>query len=461
MIKALQLFFVRMRALRGRRIVLAALFLVAAVRWTSAETTVQVGTEPSKTVLKGAIVNPDGVINGEVVFEGDTITCAAVDCAEPPGATRIVVTHAYIFPGFIDAHNHVAYNFLPKWTPPKFYQRRAQWQASPSYKAFKKPYDANKKALFCEMVKYGEIKALLSGITTIQGTSPGSACVGVLIRNAENQSKLGLPASYIRTYILDISSFRQTINWSVTKSFVVHIAEGVQGDPASLKEFQILQQKQLLSASTVIIHGTAFGDAEFQKMAETGAKLIWSPESNLRLYNQTTNIPLALQHNVPISLGVDWNPSGSDNLFDELRVASQVNSETFDGAIPEKDWIKMITVNPAQALALDDQIGALKQGRKADITVLKSNDPDPTQSLFKTHVEDVQMVWVGGKILYGSASTLQTLKKDACESLLVRGSKKRLCVSDPDARVPKSDETLEVLTQKLQSVNPSLAPLAP
>jgi hypothetical protein len=283
----------------------------------------------------------------------------------------------------------------------------------------------------------------------------------VLIRNAENRNQLDLPAHHIRTFILDISSFKGTIDWSITKSFVVHIAEGAQGDSRSLKEFQILQQKNLLTASTAIIHGTAFGDAEFQKMGQTGAKLIWSPESNLRLYNQTTNIPLALQHGVPVSLGVDWNPSGSDTLFDELRVANQVNSEAFHDAIPQSDWIKMITVNPARALALDGQIGALKQGLKADITVVRSNDGDPTQSLLKTYLQDVQMVWVGGKLLYGSESILQKLKKDACEALLVRGSKKRVCVSDPKPSVPKSDETLGVITQKLQTAYPGLAPLVP
>jgi 5-methylthioadenosine/S-adenosylhomocysteine deaminase len=426
-----------------------------------AQTSVQTGTDPAKFVLKGTIVNADGALNGEMVIDGDTIACVAATCTEPPGATVITVTSAYIFPGFIDAHNHVAYNFLPKWNAPKVYQRRAQWQVSPSYKTFKKPYDDNKKTLFCEMVKYGELKALLSGVTTIQGTSPGSACINVLIRNAENQNQLKLPANYIRTYILDISSFKETINWSVTKSFVVHIAEGAQGDPASLKEFQILQNKNLLTSSTAIIHGTAFGDAEFQKMGQAGAKLVWSPESNLRLYNQTTNIPLALQHGVPVSLGVDWNPSGSDTLFDELRVASQVNSEVFHNAIPPSDWIKMITVNPAKALALDGQIGELKQGLKADITVLSANDTDPTQSLLKTHLQDVQMVWVGGALLYGSESILQALKKDACEPLLVHGSKKRLCVDNPSATVPKSDETLAVITQKLQNAYSGLAPLVP
>jgi cytosine/adenosine deaminase-related metal-dependent hydrolase len=196
-------------------------------------------------------------------------------------------------------------------------------------------------------------------------------------------------------------------------------------------------------------------------MAEAKAKLIWSPESNLRLYDQTTNIPLALRHGIPVSLGVDWNPSGSDNLFDELRVANNVNFETFDNAIPKTDWIKMITTNPAQALALDQQIGQLKPGLKADITVLRSKDPDPTTSLLKTQLQDVQMVWIGGKLLYGSSSIVQKLKKDGCEPLLVHGSRKRVCVQNTNPKIPKSDETLAIIKQKLQTAYPGLAPLVP
>jgi hypothetical protein len=57
-----------------------------------------------------------------------------------------------------------------------------------------------------------EVKALLSGVTTIQGTSPGSQCIRTLIRNAENQANLPVPASHTRTYILDISSFQGGID---------------------------------------------------------------------------------------------------------------------------------------------------------------------------------------------------------------------------------------------------------
>jgi len=93
---------------------------------------------------------------------------------------------------------------------------------------------------------------------------------------------------------------------------------------------------------------------------------------------------------------VDWNPTGSDDIFEELRAASKVNEEKFAGAIPKTSWIPMITENPAEALALSDKIGTLAPGLKADITVLASEDADPTESLLKTRLEDVEMVWVGG-----------------------------------------------------------------
>jgi hypothetical protein len=83
----------------------------------------------------------------------------AADWPDPPGATVFTGSDAFIFPGFLDAHNHVAYNVLPNWTPPRHYQNRGPWQASSAYAAFKAPYATLKdqKKLFCEMVTWGEM----------------------------------------------------------------------------------------------------------------------------------------------------------------------------------------------------------------------------------------------------------------------------------------------------------------
>jgi hypothetical protein len=169
----------------------------------AAATTVVKGTDATKQVLRGPIVTPNGaVLQGEVVIEGDTITCVAADCPDPAGATEFTVSDAFIFPGFIDAHNHVAYNVLPKWTPPKLYQNRGQWQASTAYKAFKMPYATLKdqKNLFCEMVRWGEIAALISGITTVQGTAPNQTCFKGLVRTSRIKTNSGWAgATFART----------------------------------------------------------------------------------------------------------------------------------------------------------------------------------------------------------------------------------------------------------------------
>jgi 5-methylthioadenosine/S-adenosylhomocysteine deaminase len=448
-----------MRAMT-RYVIGLAVLLLSGPSW--AATTVTVGSDPTKVIIKGTLVTPDQVIYGELVIEGDTISCVATSCTDPPGATRVTVTSGYILPGFVDAHNHVAYNVLPRWTPPKLYKNRGQWQGSDAYKVFKKPYDdLTNKGLTCEMIKYGEVKALLSGITTIQGTSPGTQCIRTLIRNAENQANLPVSASHIRTFILDIGSFSGGLDWTATKSFVVHLAEGVRGDPKSLSEFTTLKSKNLLASGTAIIHGAAFGESEFQQMGAAGAKLIWSPRSNLVLYAQTTDIPLARQKGIEVSVGVDWNPSGSDHIFDELRTAAEVNEEECNGALPDSDWLKMITVNPAKALALDTFVGKLAPGLKADITVLRFRDDDPTKSVMKTHLQDVQMVWVGGDLLYANKAILDKIKPGQCEAMLVYGSQKKVCVKNTKLPVPKAAQTLEEIRTILHTNYPLLAPLTP
>ena len=168
-----------------------------------------------------------------------------------------------------------------------------------------------------------------------------------------------------------------------------------------------------------------------------------------------------MQKGIEVSLGVDWNPSGSDHIFDELRTAAEVNEEEFSGAIPDTDWIKMITVKPAKALALDAFIGRLAPGLKADITVLRARDDDATKSLLKTHLQDVQMVWVGGDLLYANKAILDKIKPGECEAMLVYGSQKKVCVKDTKLQVPKAGQTLEQIRDVLRSNYPLLAPLTP
>jgi 5-methylthioadenosine/S-adenosylhomocysteine deaminase len=56
-----------------------------------------------------------------------------------------------------------------------------------------------------------------------------------------------------------------------------------------------------------------------------------SPQSNLRLYGDTTVAADALAAGMPVALGADWLPSGSTSLLAELKVARRT--------LPGKAWI--------------------------------------------------------------------------------------------------------------------------
>jgi 5-methylthioadenosine/S-adenosylhomocysteine deaminase len=446
---------------RGACIALVAILLTLT---GSALTASTVTTDQPGYVLRGTLVTPDRTFEGELVITGDSIACVAVYCDHPAGTITLDLGSAYILPGFVDSHNHVSYNVLPKWTPPHLYSNRYRWRNDPLYKSFSAPYHSLlAQHLYCEMVKYSKIKSLISGVTTIQGTYPPDPCVAVLIRSAENWNGLELPQRYIETQLDVDGKPSRKIDWNVTKAFVIHLAEGVDED--SRKEFELLKKNAWLRKQTVIIHGTGLGESEFRQMARVGAKLIWSPQSNFVLYGRTTNVRLALQVGVHVSLAPDWYPTGSNDIFEELRVAAEVNRSDFRGAIPDSDWIRMITVNPAEALALDSYIGRLKPGLKADITILRSQDPNPSRSLLRSHLEDVRLVWVGGRPLYGDEALLGRTRSrsgtEQCERLVIHGSKKLICVSDPTSRVDKGSETLAQITSLLEAAYSGLSPIAP
>jgi len=129
------------------------------------------------------------------------------------------------------------------------------------------------------------------------------------------------------------------------------------------------------------------------------------------LYNQTTDIKGALEHGVPfqhISFAPDWGPSGSPSMMFEAKVVAEYNSAKLDNLLTPKQILSMMTVNPAIIAGYENYIGQLKEGLRADITIIKKNDDDPYKSVLKAKAEDVQLTMVDGQPLFG---TLEYYKK--------------------------------------------------
>lgn len=394
----------------------------------------------NRYLLRGRVVSPDVVFSpGEVLIVDGRIACVGESCAGDPGVegATIVDTDGVIYPGIIDAHNHTQYNYLPLWNPdpPGLFQNRGDWAARGDYSDFTESVNDNESMFVCQQVKYGEVRALVGGTTTIQGTfNSNRRCFRTLVHNAE-YGPYGTE-DRMRTNITGVDAINATDATNIAEqmasgevtAYVIHLGEGV--DEESRAEFDTLVEKNLLASATVVIHGTAFGDAEFGMMAAAGAKLVWSPVSNLRLYGGTTDVPAALDAGIPVALAPDWTPSGSVSLLQELRAARQHSCESWDGRLSNEDLVKMVTSVPAEVLALDDQVGTLAPGLVADVLVIADRGGDAYATLVDATMDDVRMVFVAGVPHYGDAGLMASTPRMMCESLDMCGVEKFLCVPD-------------------------------
>jgi imidazolonepropionase-like amidohydrolase len=73
--------------------------------------------QEDKYALKGCLVTPDQVIeNGVVLIIGDKIQAIGSNISLSPD-TKVVETGGVVLPGFVDLHNHLTWNLLPRWKP--------------------------------------------------------------------------------------------------------------------------------------------------------------------------------------------------------------------------------------------------------------------------------------------------------------------------------------------------------
>lgn len=412
-------------------------------------------------LLRGTVVTPDEVIEeGEVLFNEGGILCAGRTCEPHPSYcnAQLVETGGYIFPGLIDPHNHITYRFLPPWDPPQQYQDRCEWIGSSDYYAYKACHDFHRDDTYrgasgrsveyqCIMEIYGEIAALMGGVTSVQSqlSDFGWDCAEGLVRNVDAQDADGgwrgdtvdactFPISTCSgngSSCSNRASIEEDIESGCLQSWVPHLGEGV--DCQAYREFEALTScVDLLIPQTAIIHATAFGPEEFAQIAGAEAKIIASARSNVNLYGRTLDLPAVLDAygnrglEDMVAISTDWCPSGSCNMLDELSCIADLNGNTWGNILSPEAITRMATVAGAHVLGLDDrgsascyqEIGRIEAGYEADLLVLSADrNTDPYQALLQAEEDDILIVFVGGKPLYGTRDFMRDIvaKPSECE----------------------------------------------
>jgi cytosine/adenosine deaminase-related metal-dependent hydrolase len=182
----------------------------------------------------------------------------------------------------------------------------------------------------------------------------------------------------------------------------------------------------LLGPQTVLVHMVHLDDEDVQRLADTGTHVAHCPTSNCKLASGICRVPALQKAGVNIGLGTDGAPCNNTNdMFQEMKLAGILHKAvTLDPtAVPAEDVLEMATINGARALGLEQEIGSLVVGKKADFVAIKTNSIgmrpyySPVSAVvYSATGHDVDMVVVDGKILVQDGKLLSMDETSIWES---------------------------------------------
>jgi 5-methylthioadenosine/S-adenosylhomocysteine deaminase len=184
---------------------------------------------------------------------------------------------------------------------------------------------------------------------------------------------------------------------------------------------EYLADTGLASPRLCTAHCVWVTDAEQALLAERDVRVLHCPSSNLKLGSGIAPIADMRARGISVSLGADGAACNNRlDMFEEIRLTALIQSvRKAPGALSAREALWMATREGARALGLEDEIGSIELGKRADLILIDRDrphlapDPDVWSTLaFAATASDVRMTMVDGVVVV-DRFTLTQLDRDA------------------------------------------------
>jgi 5-methylthioadenosine/S-adenosylhomocysteine deaminase len=167
---------------------------------------------------------------------------------------------------------------------------------------------------------------------------------------------------------------------------------------------------------TIAAHAVWMDADDIRILASRNVGVSHNPESNMKLASGTAKVPAMRAAGIPVGLGTDGAASNNDlDMFESMRQAALLHKLTTGDprAVPATVALAMATREGARALGMEDQIGSLEPGKRADVITVSMRGArqtpmyDPVSHLvYVTRGDDVQTTIVNGRVLMRNRKVL-------------------------------------------------------
>jgi 5-methylthioadenosine/S-adenosylhomocysteine deaminase len=385
----------------------------------------------------------------DVLVEGERISAVGPSLQVPEGTVEIDASRGIVMPGMVDTHRHMWQTAMraygADWTLTQYFV----WNYLNYGKLFR-PED-----IYAGNLLSG-IESLYSGVTTtvdwshnLQTVDHAEAAVDALVevpgrfvlaygniqagpwewstrpefrdfvarRLAPGNDMLGFQMAFDVT---GDPQFPERVAFEVARELGAPVTThaGVWG-ATSDAGIRLMHDNGFADERTVYVHAATLSEDSYQRIAATGGSVSVSTESEQSCGQGYPPTWVLRSHDIPVSLSMDTSVWWSADLFSAMRstlgadrsrehLEAHAKGETVTNChLRAEQVVEWATIGGARALGLQDVVGSLEPGKKADLLLIK-NDHSPVMFpvlnpyghvVFQAQRGDVHTVMVDGRVV--------------------------------------------------------------
>jgi len=216
--------------------------------------------------------------------------------------------------------------------------------------------------------------------------------------------------------------------------FHTHSSENTDEIKAVRKKYKLnnieyFNSLNLLDSHSILAHCIHVNKNEINLLKKKNVRVAHCPSANLKLGSGFAPIPLFLKKGISVSLGADGAPCNNNlSIFNEMRLSSLIQKPKFGATAMEAETVfRLATIEGARALHLENVIGSIEAGKKADLVLINLDgaaqsvfDGDEnvySRLVYSASGNDVKYVMIDGKwIVKNSKSKIYDPKEIISEA---------------------------------------------
>lgn len=415
-----------------------------------------------KTLITNAYVldmlgdEPD-IKKSDILIEDNIIIKMQRDLSEEVVDEKINAKNMVVMPGLVNTHTHLAMSIFRGY---KDDRKLMDWLENAIFPVEDKlePEDIywNSYLSCLEMIRTGTTTCndmyfgMNKAIEAIENTGLRALVAWSITddsirdkveRTREYAKKYNVPGSRIKVitsphapYSCNPDTIKLCVDLAkeLNTSLHIHLSETLDEEETIRERYnkrgtEYLNDLGVFDVPVILAHGIYISDSDIEILKHVKGGIAHNPISNCKLSSGICDVVKLRKNGINVGLGTDGIGSTSTlDMFEEMKTAAYLQKvNTMEPtSIKAYDILKMATIEGARVLGLDNEIGTLEPGKKADMIFIRTDKlhlcPDNdvcTNIVYSANGADVDTVMIDGKIIMQNRKMINLDEKEVMKQV--------------------------------------------